>query len=335
MKERFSDLKDSLKNKIGEQEMSLVDNNKNSLVKNDCSQEKGFMNKAKDSIINAIDENGNGQIDIEDIIIKGLKVPGIKIDRAEFLTKQLMKWYPQEVIDKVITTTPMKANIPLDVIDNIADEVIKYERNCVSGISAALSTPGGFAMVATLPADIIQYYGYMLRVMQKLLYLYGFSQIDTTEKKEHFDDATMNTLIICFGVMYGVSGASNALKTMAKALATGVEKQLLRKALTKGTLYPIVKKVAKWFGVKMTKDVFARSCSKAIPLVGGIIGGGITFMSFKPCCDKLKLSLQDTILSNPKYKPQYESELDDISDIATDINEENEDLLLDLNSDIE
>ena len=36
-------------------------------------------------------------------------------------------------------------------------------------------------------------------------------------------------------------------------------------------------------------------------VVGGVIDGGITYLSFKPCCDKLKDSLRDTLLSNPKY----------------------------------
>lgn len=67
----------------------------------------------------------------------------------------------------------------------------------------------------------------------------------------------MNLLILCMGVMYGVVGANNALKAVAKALGTGVEKQLLRRALTKGTIYPIVKSVSKWFGVRMTKQIFA------------------------------------------------------------------------------
>lgn len=270
--------------------------------------EKGLQ-KAKNAIIDAIDENGNGEIDIEDVIIKSLRIPGIKINRNEFLQKQLFKLYPQEVIDVAIAESPMKAKIPVKEIDKIADEVIKFERNCVSGISAALGVPGGWAMVATIPADIAQYYGYLLRATQKLLYLYGFPQIDTEEQGNKFDDGTMNTLIICFGVMYGTAGANNALKAMAKALGVGVEKQLLKKALTKGTIYPIVKSVAKWFGVKMTKEVFAGFFKKAIPVVGGILGGGITFLSFKPCCDKLKKSLQDTILSNPKYKPVLEDDM--------------------------
>ena len=270
--------------------------------------EKG-LEKVKNGIIAAIDENGNGEIDIEDVIIKGLRIPGIKIKREEFLRKELFKRYPQDVIDIAVAESPMKAKIPVKEIDKIADDVIKFERNFVSGISAALGVPGGWAMVATIPADIAQYYGYLLRATQKLLYLYGFPEIDTEEEGNKFDDGTMNTLIICFGVMYGTVGANNALKAMAKALGVGVEKQLLKKALTKGTIYPIVKSVAKWFGVKMTKEVFAGFFKKAIPVVGGVLGGGITYLSFKPCCDKLKKSLQDTILSNPHYKPVLEDDM--------------------------
>ena len=267
------------------------------------------LGKIKNGIITAIDANGNGEIDIEDVIIKGLRIPGIKIKREEFLRKEFFKRYPQDVIDIAVAESPMKAKIPVKEIDKIADDVIKFERNFVSGISAVLGVPGGWAMVATIPADIAQYYGYLLRATQKLLYLYGFPEIDTEEEGNKFDDGTMNTLIICFGVMYGTAGANNALKAMAKALGVGVEKQLLKKALTKGTIFPIVKSVAKWFGIKMTKEVFAGFFKKAIPIVGGVLGGGITYLSFKPCCDKLKKSLQDTILSNPHYKPVLEDDM--------------------------
>lgn len=265
--------------------------------------------KSQQAIVNAIDQNGNGEIDIEDVIVMGLKAPGVRIDRAHFLQKEFQTKLPQAVIDDAIAYNPLHAGISLELINNIADEVIKYERTCVSGISAALGMPGGIAMAATIPTDIAQYYGYMLRATQKLMYLYGFPAINTEEKGQTFDSETLNILIICLGVMYGAAGAGNALKAMAKALAAGVEKQLLRRALTKGTIYPIVKSVAKWFSVKMTKEVFAGFFKKAIPVVGGVIGGGITFLSFKPCCDKLKASLQNTMLSNPDYCPTEEDDL--------------------------
>lgn len=208
----------------------------------------------------------------------------------------------KHVINDAIAFNPAHAGITTKEIEKYADEVIKYERNCVSGISVALSMPGGFAMAATIPADIVQYYGYMLRATQKLLYLYGFPEIDVTEKGKKFDAETLNILTLCLGVMYGVAGANNALKAVAKALGSGVQKQLMKKALTKGTIYPIVKSTAKWFGVKMTKEVFTGFFKHAIPVVGGVIGGGLTYMSFKPCCDKLKVSLQDTLLSNPDHE---------------------------------
>jgi len=148
----------------------------------------------------------------------------------------------------------------------------------------------------------------MLRAAQKLLYLYGFPEINTGNNDVMLDSETLNSLTICLGVMYGVASANNAIKAMAKALAKGVEKQLLKKALTKGTIYPIVKEVAKWFSVKMTKEVFAGFFKKTIPIIGGMVGGSITYVTFKPCCIRLKTALQDTILSNPEHKSSDEEQ---------------------------
>ena len=261
-----------------------------------------LANKTKGVVINSIDENGNGEIDIEDIIIKGFKTPGVKIDREKFLRAEFAKNHSKEVIDEAVLFNPAHAKISSKEIDKIASEVIKYERNFVSGISAALGAPGGYAMVATIPADIIQYYGYMLRATQKLLYLYGFPSLTIEENEQVLDSETMNIMIICLGVMYGSASANNAIKAIGRALATGVEKKLLNAALTKGTIYPIVKEVAKYFGKKMTKEVFAGFFKKSIPIVGGVIGGGVTFMTFESSCKLLKASLKDTLLSNPnKY----------------------------------
>ena len=307
MQKKKIDLK-SIAGSIGKTATTVIDNVSKTAVAV-TEKTKDLATKSQQAVLGAVDQNGNGEIDIEDVIVMGLKVPGIRIDREAFLQKELQNKVSQQVIDDAIAHNPLHAEIPTEEIDRIADEVIKYERTCVSGISTALGMPGGVAMVATIPADIAQYYGYMLRATQKLMYLYGFPAIDLEEKGQTFDSETMNTLIICMGVMYGVAGANNALKVLAKALATGVEKQLLRKALTKGTIYPIVKSVAKWFSVKMTKEVFAGFFKKAIPVVGGVIGGGITFLSFKSCCHKLKKSLQNTMLSNPNYQSTPEEDV--------------------------
>ncbi len=263
-----------------------------------ADKSKETLDASQKAVINVIDQDGNGQIDSADIILMALKVPGVKISREEFLKKEFFKNHPQEVIDKAIATTPALAGIPSEEIDKIVDEVIKFERNAVSGISVALGMPGGAAMAATIPADIAQYYGYMIRAAQKMLYLYGFPEL-LKEDDVKLDSETINGLTLCLGIMNGVAGANNMIKGMSKALATGVEKKLINTALTKGAIYPIVKSVARWFGVNMTKEIFAGFFKKSIPVVGGVIGGGLTYATFKPCCYRLKDSLKDTMLSNP------------------------------------
>ena len=275
--------------------------------------------KSKEAIYNALDMNGDGQVDIEDVILMAFKVPGVSVNREAFLRKELTTKYDTDTIEEVIRYNPMHANILPKDIEEIAIAVIQNERLKVSGISAALGAPGGAAMAATIPADIAQYYGCMLRVAQKLLYLYGFPQIDVKENQQSIDSATMNQIILCMGVMFGIANAKNGLLAMAKALGKGVEKQLIKKALTKGTIYPIVKSISKWFGVKMTKEIFAGFFKKAIPLVGGVIGGGITFATFKPCCDKLKYVLEDTYLSNPNYREKSENIIDIESGVEVEI----------------
>ena len=273
---------------------------------------KNALEKAKDTAVGkateALDANNDGTVDIQDIIILAIKLPGVHITRESFLRKELFKNYPPEVIDDAVARTPALAGISEADIDRIADEVIKFERNCVSGISVALGVPGGAAMAATIPADVVQYYGYTLRAIQKLLYLYGFPEIDSDGEGISLDSETINRIVVCLGVMNGVAGANNAVKALAKALSVGVEKKLIAAALTKGTLYPILKSTLKWFGVKLTKEIFAKTVKNAIPVVGGIVGGGITFLSFKPCCMRLKDVLTDTMLSNPTHVSSSEEE---------------------------
>lgn len=286
------------------------------------------MLSTPNAVVNVLDQNGDGELGIDDIIILAVKTPGVHISRAAFLQKELFKNHPQDVIDKAIVTTPAQAGISPKEIAKIADNVIALERNCVSGISVALGAPGGWAMAATIPADIVQYYGYTLRATQKLLYLYGFPEIDVGEDGLQLDSETINAIIMCLGVMNGVAGANNAIKGMAKALAIGVEKKLLNMALTKGAFYPLVKSILKWFGIKLTKSVFAGFFKKAIPIVGGVIGGGLTFLAFKPCCYRLKDALQDTMLSNPHHvsTPEEDHIVESICSgeiIDVDIEEEN------------
>lgn len=53
-----------------------------------------------------------------------------------------------------------------------------------------------------------------------------------------------------------------------------------------------------------------------------MLGGGITYATFKLCCDKLKVSLKNTKLVNPDYQESTE-EAEVYDAIITEIKDEN------------
>lgn len=80
------------------------------------SAASGAVHGVSTAVTEYFDENGNGEIDIEDVIIKGLRIKGIKINRAQFLSKELFKKYPEDVVAEAIRTNPMEAGIkPEDI----------------------------------------------------------------------------------------------------------------------------------------------------------------------------------------------------------------------------
>lgn len=140
-------------------------------------------------------------------------------------------------------------------------------------------------MIAAVPADFTQYFAHILRIVQKLAYLYGWEDFNL---KEDMDDGTRYLLTLFVGVMFGVNGAAQAINKIAAVAAKKAEKVIAQKALMKGTIYPIVKKTAQILGVRMTKEIFARGVADIIPIVGGAAGGAMTFFSYRPMAKKLR-----------------------------------------------
>lgn len=125
----------------------------------------------------------------------------------------------------------------------------------------------------------------------------------------------MNTVLLFIGVMFGVQGAALTLQKFSNTLAKHVAKKLAQKALTKGTIYPIVKKVATSVGIRMTKQIFADSVASAIPVLGGAFSGGLTFAMFKPGCMKLRQNLRTYNICDPEFYKKVEEEGVEIIDV--------------------
>ena len=168
-------------------------------------------------------------------------------------------------------------------------------------ISTAAGIPGGLAMIGTIPADVAQYMGHMLRIAQKLAYIYGWPDLFDS-KDEELDEATEGVLTLFIGVMFGVVIAQEGITKVATMIAANVAKKLPQKALTKGILYPTVKKVAGYLGASLTKKAFANGAAKAIPVIGALLSGGLTLSTFLPMSKRLQKHLARLELTKPGHR---------------------------------
>ncbi|MFJ7177543.1 hypothetical protein ACIQXA_14345 [Streptomyces massasporeus] len=234
-------------------------------------------------------------------LVGAARLPGVRIHREAYLRKALARYCSEDEIRIAVEETPAAAGIPVDVLDKAANDSIRYETAKVSALSAAAGLPGFMALPATVPADLAQYFGHMLRIAQKLAYLYSWPDL-FSDDGDDVDDATMGMLTLFFGVMFGTQSANVAVGKVAEMMAKQVAKKLPQKALTKGVIYPVVKKVAAYIGAEMTKQTFAKSVSKAIPVVGAAISGTLTFATYRPMAKRLKRHLADSELAKPKRR---------------------------------
>lgn len=229
------------------------------------------------------------------------RMPGVRINRAAYLRAALKRYCSEAQIEEAIATTPAAAGISLEIITQAANTSIKFETTKATSISTLAGIPGGLAMIGTIPADLAQYFGHVLRIAQKLAYIYSWPDL-FAEENEELDEATESILTLFVGVMFGVQAAQVGVSKVSTMIAGQVLKKLPQKALTQGTLYPIVKKVATLLGIRMTKQLFAGGVAKIVPVIGALASGGLTIATFLPMSKRLQKHLASLELTKPGHR---------------------------------
>jgi hypothetical protein len=221
-----------------------------------------------------------------DLVAAAMKIPSVRVNREKFITAQFDKLFGPETVLSILENGPHAAGVSKEVIHSLTRSVIRHETALVSLASGAAGIPGGWAMAATIPADMVQYHAAMLRVAQKMAYLHDWAEL-VPERHEDIDDSTKNVLLVFLGAMYGVKVANEGITYLAKTYSAQLTKAISSKPLTQGAVYPIVKKVSTALGIQMNKQIFGQVTGKAVPLVGAVISGGLTFFSFRGMSSKL------------------------------------------------
>ena len=224
---------------------------------------------------------------LENIIANAVKIPLVKVNRTTFLSETFSDG--DVPVEDVVELGPVAAGVPRERLLAMSKSLILKRTSQSSAASFVAGIPGGLAMAATVPADILQFFGMALRLAQELSYLYGAQDLWSDNAVD--DERVKSQLIMYCGVMFGVSGAVSGVRVLSAQIAKTTLKKLPQKALTKTIWYPIVKQIAKAVGVKVTKTTVATGISKVIPIAGGVISGGLNFASMLPMANRLQTAL--------------------------------------------
>jgi len=252
---------------------------------------------------------GRGPEDVWNSVLRtALALPGVRIDRKAFLRRALSKHVTEEVLQSAIDTSPAKAGVSKDTIRGIATATIKWHRAGVSALSFVSGLPGGWWIAGTVPADLTQFFGHVLVILQKLAYLYDWPELFGEDSE--LDHETLLMLTVFVGAMLGADSAAKVLGDMAERAAAQGLKRFPSETLTKWGLYRLAREGAKWIGIKLTEDSFARYLSRIVPILGGIISGTVTWISFSLMTSRLaahleSLSLAATVIKRRRNGRHY------------------------------
>lgn len=265
-------------------------------------------------------ETENGLTMWNKVLSTTLKMPYVAVDRTLFLKKELAPYVNQKQLEQIQNVRPSDL-VSDKILEKIAKSCINSTTFVASGTSFVAGLPGGIAMAVSIPADLAQYYYHTVVLAQKISYLYGFPNL--VDENGKITDSAVDLLTVYLGVTLGAGAASQGLEVAAKQLAKFAPSKIASKALTKTSFYPIVKNIAKWFGVNMTKQSFGKSVGKIIPVLGGIISGGVTFASFKIGGNRLlkEMKTRKALFDEVKSPKSEETTFDDVE--IVDSEEEN------------
>src|SRR5437762_6058913 len=266
-------------------------------IKKNGQQQRPFTIKQ----VNGNDElppPSRGPEDVWNSVLRtALLLPGVKVDRKAFLRRALSKHVTEKVLHSAIDTSPAKAGVNKKTIRRIATANIKWHRTGVSALSFASGLPGGWWIAGTVPADMTQFSWHVLVIVQKLAYLYGWPELFSEDSELELDDETLLILTVFVGAMLGAESAAKVLGDIAERAAARVLKPVPRETLTNLGLDGLARDGATRIGIRHTEDPFARYLSRIVPILGGIISGTVTWISFSLMSSRLAAHLESLPLA--------------------------------------
>lgn len=206
------------------------------------------------------------------------KLPVVRVDREAFLRKEFAD---SPHLEQILVGGPHSV-YTVEALEKRAKAIVHRSTLRASGVSFAAGLPANLAvMVPAGAADVAAYFAFALKMAQQIAFLYGEDDLFEGGNTQLTEEAKVR-VIAYLGVMLGASGAAALVAQISGQAGTHMGKKVASKALTKTVWYPVVKKIGAAIGQKVTKQTVQKTVTKAVPVLGGVVSGGLTFATFRP-----------------------------------------------------
>jgi len=231
------------------------------------------------------------------------KIPFVKVDRTAFL-KERFEGSPY--LDEILRLGP-QAVYSQATLRKHAKKVVASNTTKTAAVSFASGIPSNILMMIPAgAADVVQYFGFVMRMAQQIAYLYGEDELFEPKGASGLSDDAKIRVMAYLGGMFGAAGAAALIANTSQKVGAQIGKKVAGKALTKTFWYPILKKTGTMLGAEVTKKTVEKTITKAVPVLGGAVSGGIAWASFRPMGNRLI----------DVFERQLNGEFDDIDELS-------------------
>lgn len=221
------------------------------------------------------------QESVETLVRRAFSEPGTVVDREQFLRRELGGYLTPEQLDVAVSQTPVAAGVNRELISTLAKQAISMEANSLSSFSKKEDKPEN------------QYIEHMLRVMQKLAFLYGIPNF--AFDAEQIPDASMS-LILSFGeTIFGLSRVKNAIGSTAHSLAQNAASMIENNTEEKKSFLPFRKPKFADKALSVIGKTATAGLASASEILGGAVKGGTDQVLFRMNAERLKRHFEKII----------------------------------------
>lgn len=211
------------------------------------------------------------------------RLPIVRVDREAFLRKEFAG---SPHIEAIMEKGPHSVFTP-EALEKRAKVIVRNATVKTSAVSFAAGLPANPAlMLPAGAADVASFFGFAINMAQQIAYLFGEDDIFDGAGEDISEEAKIR-IVAYLGAMFGASGAAALVNQVSAQAGAAIGKKVASQALTQTVWYPTLKKTGALIGQKITKKTVEKTITKAVPVVGGVVSGGLTFVTFRPMGHRL------------------------------------------------